>query len=291
MLLRPWRHVASSGKSLDLAKVISMIEEVVYVLQEDKADDDNKKTYGVTGLDWAEDEFKSLASDIKNHKSAIADLTEQVSTTVERLTEVVKAISSERVSEHIVGKLRVCQCLKPWMCPFRRHRNNDVVKVIASQRILERTVQQIVDLPATKISKETVEMIQSVPKEQIQEHIGEETMEEMPEVDQTGLSRTTSSAHRGKTIEVPASSSLLLDGKKLESTTKVRLHLGDKDERSKLEELKAGIEPLMTLIKKVLGCVVWCCVWCVFSAGKKGSKRKSTEENKNDKSRAKPRIR
>ena len=71
----------------------------------------------------------------------------------------------------------------------------------------------------------------------------------------------------------------------------MRLHLGDKDERSKLEELKAGIETLMTLIKEVLGCVVWCCVWCVFSAGKKGSKRKSTEENKNDKSRAKPRIR
>ena len=88
---------------------------------------------------------------------------------------------------------------------------DDVVKVIASQRVLERTVEQIVDVPVTKISKDTVEMIQSVPKEQIQEHIGEETMDEMPEVDQTGLSRTTSSAHRGKTIEVPASSSLLLD--------------------------------------------------------------------------------
>ena len=33
------------------------------VLQQDKADDDNKKTYGVTGLDWADDEFKSVASD------------------------------------------------------------------------------------------------------------------------------------------------------------------------------------------------------------------------------------
>jgi len=43
------------------------------------------------------------------------------------------------------------------------------------------------------------------------------------------------------------------DGKKLKSTTKEGLDLGDEDEKKKLEELKAEFEPLTELMKEVLG--------------------------------------
>ena len=64
----------------------------------------------------AEDECKSLAIDINNHKSAIPDLAEQLRATEERLTAVVriipeplKEIPHERVSERIDD-----QCRTPW---------------------------------------------------------------------------------------------------------------------------------------------------------------------------------
>ena len=44
----PVTRVASSGKSWDLAGVITMIEEVVQVLQQEQADDDDKKACGLT---------------------------------------------------------------------------------------------------------------------------------------------------------------------------------------------------------------------------------------------------
>ena len=43
------------------------------------------------------------------------------------------------------------------------------------------------------------------------------------------------------------------DRKKLKSTTKEGLDLGDEDEKKKLEELKAEFEPLTKLMKEVLG--------------------------------------
>ena len=43
------------------------------------------------------------------------------------------------------------------------------------------------------------------------------------------------------------------DEKKLKSTTKEGLVLGDEDEKKKLEELKAEFEPLTELMKEVLG--------------------------------------
>ena len=42
------------------------------------------------------------------------------------------------------------------------------------------------------------------------------------------------------------------DGKKLKSTTKEGLDLGDEDEKKKLEELKAQFKPLTKLVKEVL---------------------------------------
>ena len=70
--------MALSDKSVDYSKVISMIEGTASLLQKEQTDDDNMKTYRLISIDRAEDEGKSLAIDMKSHKSAIADYTEQL---------------------------------------------------------------------------------------------------------------------------------------------------------------------------------------------------------------------
>merc|ERR1712012_90889 len=77
--------MALSGKSVDFTKVISMIDEMVSLLKQEQTDDDNKKTYCLDSIDRVEDVGKSLAVDIKSHKSAISDFAEQLSATGERL--------------------------------------------------------------------------------------------------------------------------------------------------------------------------------------------------------------
>eukprot|EP00450_Noctiluca_scintillans_P000408 CAMPEP_0194501534 /NCGR_PEP_ID=MMETSP0253-20130528/22736_1 /TAXON_ID=2966 /ORGANISM="Noctiluca scintillans" /LENGTH=79 /DNA_ID=CAMNT_0039343523 /DNA_START=32 /DNA_END=268 /DNA_ORIENTATION=- len=77
--------MALSGKSVDFTKVISMIDEMVSLLRQEQTDDENKKTYCLDSIDRAEDEGKSLVLDIKSHKSGIADFTEQLDATGERL--------------------------------------------------------------------------------------------------------------------------------------------------------------------------------------------------------------
>ena len=54
----------------------------------------------------AEDECKSLAMDIKNHKSAVSDLAEQLSATEERLTAVVRIIAELGSSAAKAKKMR-----------------------------------------------------------------------------------------------------------------------------------------------------------------------------------------
>jgi len=98
--------MALSGKSVDFTKVISMIEEMVSLLKQEQIDDDNKKTYCVDSIDRLEDEGKSLAVDIKSHKSAISDFTEQLSGTEERLDAVTKSVAELDASVAKSTKIR-----------------------------------------------------------------------------------------------------------------------------------------------------------------------------------------
>ena len=70
--------MALSGKSVDFTKLIAMIDEMVSLIKQEQTDDENKKTYCLDSIDRAEDEGKSLAIDIKSHKSGIADFSEQL---------------------------------------------------------------------------------------------------------------------------------------------------------------------------------------------------------------------
>ena len=74
----------------------------------------------------AEDECKSLAMDIKNQKSAVSDLAEQLSATEERLTAVVRIIAEPGASAAKAKKMRQDVQTK-WG-----------LKVILRERVLER---------------------------------------------------------------------------------------------------------------------------------------------------------
>ena len=78
----------------------------------------------------AEDECKSLAMDIKNHKSAVSDLAEQLSATEERLTAVVRIIAEPGTSAAKAKKMRLNQ------------QTQKGLKVILRERVLERFEEQ-----------------------------------------------------------------------------------------------------------------------------------------------------
>jgi hypothetical protein len=98
--------MALSGKSVDFTKVIAMIDEMVSLLKQEQTDDENKKTYCLDSIDRAEDEGKSLAIDIKSHKSGIADFSEQLDATGERLDAVSKSIAELDASVAKATKIR-----------------------------------------------------------------------------------------------------------------------------------------------------------------------------------------
>ena len=78
----------------------------------------------------AEDECKSLAMDIKNHKSSVSDLAEQLSATEERLTAVVRIIAEPGTSAAKAKKMRLYQ------------QTLQGLKVILRERVLERFEEQ-----------------------------------------------------------------------------------------------------------------------------------------------------
>ena len=85
--------LALSGKSVNFAKVISMIEEMVGLLKAEQVDDDDKKAYCVQNFDQTEDEAKVLAHQIAGHKDTMEDYEEQLSNTETRIAAVQKSIS------------------------------------------------------------------------------------------------------------------------------------------------------------------------------------------------------
>ena len=70
-----------------------------------KADDDNKKTYCLVGIDREKNGDTSLAIDTKSHGSAITDPTEQLTATEERLTVVANVHVGKQDVDNDIGHL------------------------------------------------------------------------------------------------------------------------------------------------------------------------------------------
>ena len=108
----------------------------------------------------------------------------------ELVEETIRLVSKERIQERIVEEiihLLVLQTLElvHWRSveeivdasvPQIQEKINDLGKVI-QERVSERVVEHITNIPVSHISHDIVHMIQLVPIEQIGEHIVEEMVD------------------------------------------------------------------------------------------------------------------
>merc|ERR1719387_1520222 len=90
--LGPHLHIdivalALQGRKVDFSKVIKMIDDMVGILGKEQADDDHKKEYCSSQIDFVEDKAKEL-------KHSIGDL----ETTIEDTTQMIKGLSEELVT-------------------------------------------------------------------------------------------------------------------------------------------------------------------------------------------------
>ena len=103
--------LALSGRSVNFAKVISMIEEMVGLLKAEQVDDDDKKAYCVQSFDKTEDEAKVLANEISGHRGTIEGYEEQLTNTETRIVVVHKSISELDASVAKATEIRQTQLL------------------------------------------------------------------------------------------------------------------------------------------------------------------------------------
>jgi len=102
--------LALTGRKVNFAKVIKMIENMVGILGEEQEEDDMKKEYCEKQFDHADDKKKGLEQDVKDLEATMDDTKETISTLVESLkalSDGIKALDKEvaestetRKSEH-----------------------------------------------------------------------------------------------------------------------------------------------------------------------------------------------
>merc|ERR1719327_1771952 len=86
--------LALSGKKVNFAKVIKMIDDMVGVLGQEQRDDDDKKEYCVKQFDHADDKKKGLQQDIKDLEAIIDDSKETIATLTDELKALTKGIKA-----------------------------------------------------------------------------------------------------------------------------------------------------------------------------------------------------
>merc|ERR1719183_3104173 len=87
--------LALHGKKIGFEKVIKMVDDMVALLKQEQADDDNKKEYCTIQLDSLEDKQKGLELAVSDAEKAIADAKESIATLageIEALTKGIKAL-------------------------------------------------------------------------------------------------------------------------------------------------------------------------------------------------------
>ena len=120
--------VALNGKSVDLSKVISVIDETVTLLKAEQGDDDGKKAYCTESLGQTEDEGKVLAHQVSGHRDAIA-VKDQLSNTDARIERIVEEttevpIPQEPMGAFEAGKLIPHDKVQKWHSRTNRCRTN-----------------------------------------------------------------------------------------------------------------------------------------------------------------------
>ena len=158
--------VVLNGKSVDLLKVVSMIDETVTLLKSEWGEDDGKKAYGIESFGQTEDEDKVLAHQISGHTTA--DYKDQVFNTA------TVSISQERIQERIVEEtvnVTVLQMME------------EAVKLIPHDKVHKRTVEKVVDVPIPQIREDVGEVTQLIQQERISDWVVEQIVDvHVPEI-------------------------------------------------------------------------------------------------------------
>jgi hypothetical protein len=84
--------LALQGRDFSFAKVIAMIDNMVKLLADEAAEDEDKKEYCGQSLDTAEDKAKALAQKIDDKEVAIADAKETMEVLVKEIDSLQKGI-------------------------------------------------------------------------------------------------------------------------------------------------------------------------------------------------------
>lgn len=85
-------EVALAGSKVDFSKVLKMIDDMVAILKQEQADDDNKKEYCAASLDQAEDKLKELGGKVEDIETALEDGKELMKALKEELKQLKKGI-------------------------------------------------------------------------------------------------------------------------------------------------------------------------------------------------------
>ena len=164
--------MALNGKSVDLSKVVSMIDETVPLVKAELGEDDGKKANCTESFGQTEDEAKILTHEVSGRRDAIADTKEQLSNVDGSIAAVEKSISEldesvahETVQERILE--RIVEEIIGFPFPQVMEKIVEVGKVIPQERIHDCTPEQFVDVPIPQIRKEIGEVIQPIQHEQV----------------------------------------------------------------------------------------------------------------------------
>merc|ERR1719230_2039771 len=81
--------LALHGKKIELGKVISMIDEMVALLEKEQTDDDSKKAYCTAEMDTSDDKKKVLERALSDSEASIASAEESIATVTAEIETLV----------------------------------------------------------------------------------------------------------------------------------------------------------------------------------------------------------
>jgi len=84
--------LALTGKKVDFSKVIKLIDDMVAVLKKEQQDDDHKKEYCESQLDFTDDKIKELGHSIEDLETQIADTNEMIKTVTDEIKSLTDGI-------------------------------------------------------------------------------------------------------------------------------------------------------------------------------------------------------
>jgi len=84
--------LALQGKAVDFTKVIKMIDDMVALIQQESADDANKKEYCSMQMDLAEDKVKDSSKKLEDLATEIEEKGEEMATLSDEIKELVKSL-------------------------------------------------------------------------------------------------------------------------------------------------------------------------------------------------------